>query len=479
LELVPVYSPFGGWQLIPNLMGPPLYGLSGFGNFFNTYTWSMEIYGDQLFVGTFDWSYLLKDVGGEFAFLLLDALDIPVPDGMDFEDFEELFESLTCFYGGDLFRFPSSSDRAIPESIAGVDNHTNYGIRNMVSDDALYLGMANPMNLLTDLTDDLPEGGWELIQLGPSIACAQEVWVDDDYCADCDNDGHTCDYDAFNTIEMALHAVCPGGVVTIYDGTYPESGLMIIKDGLTIQAGSKPVIDGGGGVGLWIFANDITLSGFEFTNCQPALVLGPHWMLGPISGFDVHDCHFNNNVFQLAMNVVLHSGTVEAENNYWDSCTGPQHINNQRGRGEVILPYVADVDYVPWLNPCAVAWGDTCLHNNLMGTADNFLVGSGPQFADQDSYAVGFYNPLGEARLTSISFSGTIPVLWICRSISVLKDCVRPASLSVLEKVRWVCCWVNLTQVVSWGIGIGRRWFWEIPYVFRFRPRAVSTSCGR
>ena len=32
----------------------------------------------------------------------------------------------------------------------------------------LYLGMANPMNLRTDPTDDIPEGGWELISLTKS-----------------------------------------------------------------------------------------------------------------------------------------------------------------------------------------------------------------------------------------------------------------------------------------------------------------------
>jgi hypothetical protein len=47
-----------------------------------------------------------------------------------------------------------------------VGNYTNYGIRNMVSDESgVYLGMANPMNLLTDLSDDKPEGGWELLHL--------------------------------------------------------------------------------------------------------------------------------------------------------------------------------------------------------------------------------------------------------------------------------------------------------------------------
>jgi hypothetical protein len=36
----------------------------------------------------------------------------------------------------------------------------------MISDDALYLGMANPMNLLTDPEGNQPLGGWELIRLG-------------------------------------------------------------------------------------------------------------------------------------------------------------------------------------------------------------------------------------------------------------------------------------------------------------------------
>lgn len=48
----------------------------------------------------------------------------------------------------------------------GVGNYSSYGIRNMIGrEDGLYLGMANPMNLLTDPFDEKPEGGWELIRL--------------------------------------------------------------------------------------------------------------------------------------------------------------------------------------------------------------------------------------------------------------------------------------------------------------------------
>jgi hypothetical protein len=53
----------------------------------------------------------------------------------------------------------------VAESLNGVDNPSSYGVRTMIADDALYLGMANPMNLLTDPADDRPEGGWELLRL--------------------------------------------------------------------------------------------------------------------------------------------------------------------------------------------------------------------------------------------------------------------------------------------------------------------------
>jgi hypothetical protein len=142
---LPAYHPIAGWQNVPTGYSP-WYGASGFDNFFNNYTWTMEVYDDQLFVGTMDWSYLAF---GEFS------------DG-GFPAFPPL--PVQC-NGADLFRFSSPNSYATPVSLAGVGNYSNYGIRTMVSDDALYLGTANPMNLLTDPLDDKPEGGWELHRL--------------------------------------------------------------------------------------------------------------------------------------------------------------------------------------------------------------------------------------------------------------------------------------------------------------------------
>lgn len=149
---LPVYTPGRGWTFQPTRAGAPLYGHSGFGNPFNNYTWTMGVYRGQLFVGTMDWSYLFPDMVKQVGSLLfgfpLDRLpSIPVLGA-----------------GADLWRFPTPFSAAVAENTHGMGNPTNYGIRTMlVTDNAMYLGMANPMNLLTQ--PGRPQGGWELIRL--------------------------------------------------------------------------------------------------------------------------------------------------------------------------------------------------------------------------------------------------------------------------------------------------------------------------
>jgi len=149
----------GSWELVTNGMGAmPLYGPSGFGNFFNTYTWSMAVHQNELFVGTFDWSYLLSDL----LIFLGQTMGLPMPDQ---SVIDAILTPMTYSFGADLFRFTSNDLPAFPEDVSGVGNYYNYGIRNMISDGDLYLGTANPMNLMTDLADSKPEGGWELLKL--------------------------------------------------------------------------------------------------------------------------------------------------------------------------------------------------------------------------------------------------------------------------------------------------------------------------
>jgi len=68
-------------------------------------------------------------------------------------------------FGADLLSFASPTAPARVESLAGVGNQTNYGIRNMFAADTLFLGTANGMNLLTNPAS--PMGGWELIEAFP------------------------------------------------------------------------------------------------------------------------------------------------------------------------------------------------------------------------------------------------------------------------------------------------------------------------
>lgn len=129
----------------------PRWGPSGFGNFFNTYTWAMTVFDRQVFVGTFDWSQLARveletlllagdQIAPEVRAALLEALGPGLPRE-----------------GADLIRF--TDDHIVAESVAGVGNNRNYGVRNMVTDgESVYIGTANPMNLD-------PLGGWELIRL--------------------------------------------------------------------------------------------------------------------------------------------------------------------------------------------------------------------------------------------------------------------------------------------------------------------------
>ena len=139
----------GSWTSQQNRMGPPRWGPAGFGNPLNNYTWSMAVSGGRLWVGTMDWSWLLAS---------------GVADGVASTSAQAAFPGSDGLVGADLWYFPAANSPAFPESTAGVGNPASYGIRNMVTGPNLYLGMANPMNLLTDPTVG-PTGGWELLEL--------------------------------------------------------------------------------------------------------------------------------------------------------------------------------------------------------------------------------------------------------------------------------------------------------------------------
>jgi hypothetical protein len=178
LQYLPVYDATAKGYTIANdslhqnkMPNPvPQWGLPGFGNFFNVYTWSMAEYNNRLFIGTFDWSYLLAQGFLEIAFDSMATPPLPPEQAQIIADLYNLMDQYQVdfpwyVWGADLYRIDSSNGPAMPEDVAGLGNFTNYGIRNMIHGSGLYIGMANPMNLLTDPNGVLPEGGWELIGL--------------------------------------------------------------------------------------------------------------------------------------------------------------------------------------------------------------------------------------------------------------------------------------------------------------------------
>lgn len=158
------------WQLAPNKMGQqPVWGPAGFGNPYNAYTWTMAVYDNRLWVGMGDSTAGVSDL---LASMIGGAVTMP--------PMPPLPQNLSL-RGADLWYFPNAKSPAFPENISGLGNTESYGIRNMLATDTdLYLGMANPENLLTDPAAG-PLGGWELIDLKakqPNTATGTNVKVE-------------------------------------------------------------------------------------------------------------------------------------------------------------------------------------------------------------------------------------------------------------------------------------------------------------
>ena len=128
----------------------PRFGASGLGNFFNAYLWSMQVFDRSLYLGTFDWTQVARVMGES------ESTGLP-PDQQ--AALLQLLDLLAQQEGADLCRLDARNEPAIAESLTGLRNPTNYGVRTMArTDTALIVGTANPMNLH-------PDGGWELLRL--------------------------------------------------------------------------------------------------------------------------------------------------------------------------------------------------------------------------------------------------------------------------------------------------------------------------
>jgi hypothetical protein len=141
---LPVFIPNSGWTTQPNMMSQtPKFGASGIGtsadadggNPGNNYSWTAIVWNGNLYWGTFDETNPLVPNDG----------------------------------GGDLWRFNGNdATEFVPVFLNGAGNPRSWGVRNVVSDGCLWLGMANGYNLRTIPAAPLPTlGGWELKKLYP------------------------------------------------------------------------------------------------------------------------------------------------------------------------------------------------------------------------------------------------------------------------------------------------------------------------
>ncbi|HCF61930.1 MAG TPA: hypothetical protein DFS52_28525, partial [Myxococcales bacterium] len=167
----------------------PLFGASGFGSFWNNYTWTMNVFQERLYVGTMDWSQLAR-VNSEAGSGQV-SMEPPEPSS-----FGWLLGSFRMEEGGDLYRFDSKYGAAKSESLNGLGNFTNYGLRTVLNTgDTMYIGTANPMNLH-------PDGGWELIELTSGSAELCAGLPDGTPC----DDGNAC-----TETDSCQGGVCVGG----------------------------------------------------------------------------------------------------------------------------------------------------------------------------------------------------------------------------------------------------------------------------
>jgi hypothetical protein len=188
-----------------------------------------------------------------------------------------------------------------------------------------------------------------------------EVWVDDDYCDTCDNNGHFWGIDAFKTITEGINHVEEGGIVHVAPGLYvndiwdfdvdtPEKNK--INKTITLlgpQAGNDPngslgrgeeaVLVRTNGESYFIDAHDVVMDGFTFTSISSGndSGTGPIVIMNNTEGAIIKntiikdfsgDAAFGIVVKEDARDVFISNNTLSNTGNVALSINGEAHVNN-------------------------------------------------------------------------------------------------------------------------------------------------------
>jgi len=149
------------------------------------------------------------------------------------------------------------------------------------------------------------------VPVGSKVSAApSEVWVDDDYCDGCYNDGHTWGYDAFARIQDGIDKVKLALPATVHVAAGNYSGAIVLHPKLQLLGAGADVttIDGAGVSGdvVWVpsAGPDTKLDGFTITNGKRGIDLSTS---SPV----ISNCRFVGN-----NSVGLHQAGGGMYNNY-------------------------------------------------------------------------------------------------------------------------------------------------------------------
>lgn len=138
------------WSLVPTGWYP-IYGRSGFGKPLTNYTWALEEYKGDLYIGTMNFDNLVGGVAGNYG--------DDSSEGSIFKAMQSLLGIEPSSYGFELLKMDNHYKAPKYITANGFGNGSAYGIRNFATcGDDLYIGTAAPLNLREN-------GGWHLFRM--------------------------------------------------------------------------------------------------------------------------------------------------------------------------------------------------------------------------------------------------------------------------------------------------------------------------
>ncbi|MCP4363502.1 MAG: hypothetical protein GY796_36335, partial [Chloroflexi bacterium] len=172
----------------------------------------------------------------------------------------------------------------------------------------------------------------------PLAVGASDIYVDDDYCAACANDGYTWGVTAFADVQTAVNAASPGNTIGLQPGVY--SSFTVSADNLTIGSttlADTVFIDGGGGTyGVYINnADGVQLTDLTIRNAQYGVQLEDAGTDGWQTAADkiildhlfIYDVTSNPIYMNLQSSLSLQQSTLVGSNNHIGTYGNPATIS--------------------------------------------------------------------------------------------------------------------------------------------------------